>query len=79
MFCSIIYSKFATKLVKQDHEGAFMSPLFYRRMIGLDEKIKAYLEEIITEPQYFIVEIVISGNDKLKIVVLLDGDEGGVD
>jgi ribosome maturation factor RimP len=45
-------------------------------MIGLEEKITAYLEEIITEPEFFIVEIVISGNDKLKIVVLLDGDNG---
>jgi ribosome maturation factor RimP len=76
LFCSIIYSKFATKLVKQDDEGALKSPLFYRRMIGLEEKIKAYLEEIVADPQYFIVDIVISGNDKVKIVVLLDGDEG---
>ncbi len=38
--------------------------------------IKKYLEEIITDPQYFVVEIVISGSDRVKIVVLIDGDEG---
>ena len=58
------------------NEGAFKSPLFYRGMIGLEEKINSYLEEIITDPQYFLVELVVSGNDKIKIVVLLDGDEG---
>lgn len=53
-----------------------MSPLFYHSMTGLEEKITTYLEEFITDPQYFIVDLVISGNDKLKIVVLIDGDEG---
>ncbi|WKK86256.2 ribosome maturation factor RimP [Marivirga arenosa] len=45
-------------------------------MSGLEEKIQSYLAEIITEPEYFIVDIVISENDKLKIVVLVDGDNG---
>lgn len=42
----------------------------------LNSIIEGYLKEIITDPQYFVVEIVISGNDRKKIVVLLDGDNG---
>ena len=34
------------------------------------------MEEIITDPQYFVVDMVISGSDKKKILILIDGDEG---
>ncbi|MBK6266723.1 ribosome maturation factor RimP [Marivirga sp. S37H4] len=44
--------------------------------MDLEAKINAYLQEIITDPNYFIVDIVISGSDKRKIMILLDGDEG---
>ncbi|MFQ3213579.1 MAG: ribosome maturation factor RimP [Marivirga sp.] len=42
----------------------------------LSNTIQEYLNEIIIDPQYFVVEIVISGSDRKKIVLLLDGDEG---
>ena len=42
----------------------------------LQKTIESYLEEIIDDPQYFVVDIVISGSDRKKIVILLDGDEG---
>ena len=42
----------------------------------LQKTIESYLEEIINDPQYFVVDIVISGSDRKKIVILLDGDEG---
>jgi ribosome maturation factor RimP len=42
----------------------------------LSNTIQEYLDEIIIDPQYFVVEIVISGSDRKKIVLLLDGDEG---
>jgi len=44
--------------------------------MDLHSIIEDYLKEIIDDPQYFVVEIVISGNDRKKIVVLIDGDEG---
>jgi len=42
----------------------------------LSTTVQTYLNEIITDPQYFIVDIVVSGSDRKKIVILLDGDEG---
>ncbi|GAA5040797.1 ribosome maturation factor RimP [Marivirga lumbricoides] len=45
-------------------------------MMDLEARIKTYLEGIITDPDYFIVDLVITGNDKKKILILLDGDNG---
>ncbi len=44
--------------------------------MDLEEKLNAYLQEIITDPNYFVVDIVVSGSGKRKIMVLLDGDNG---
>lgn len=44
--------------------------------MDLEAKINDYLQEIITDPNYFVVDIVVSGSDKRKIIILLDGDEG---
>lgn len=41
----------------------------------LAAKIKGFVEEAIEDPQYFLVEVLKSGNGRL-ITVLLDGDEG---
>lgn len=42
----------------------------------LSNTIQAYLNEIIIDPQFFVVDVVITGSDRKKIVILLDGDEG---
>ncbi len=44
--------------------------------MDLEAKLHAYLQEIITDPNYFIVDIVVSGSGKRKIMILLDGDNG---
>lgn len=63
-------------------EGTLSGPLFsYEKLnvlADLKEEIKKIVEDLLTEPMLFLVEVVIkgSGDGKQKVIVLLDGDEG---
>lgn len=44
--------------------------------VDIKEKITKRAGELITDDQYFLVDVVISGSTKTKISVLIDGDQG---
>lgn len=44
--------------------------------MSIKDTIEKYLDQIITDDQYFLVDILISGNAKVKVTVLIDGDDG---
>lgn len=59
--------------------GGDASPLFlYRTVVQVDEKIKGYLSEIISDqPDLFVVKVSLSGQRGNQILrVAMDGDEG---